>query len=121
MITETKSAGRRHMMVPELKLTKKVTADEDESGLMLPRIVAEKPREVERWRFHVFVYGTVKHTDTWEVVRDTICLHRREKRQNRVEMNSESESERLSREPWREKAGGKHARTESLRECETEK
>ena len=33
-------------MFPELKLTKKVTVE-------LPRIVVEKPREVERWRFYV--------------------------------------------------------------------
>ena len=63
----------------------------------------------------------LKHTDTWEVVRDTSCLRRREKRQNRVEMNSESESERLSREFWWEKPGGKRPRTGSPRESETEK
>ena len=87
MITETKLAGRRHMMVPELKLTKKVTADEEGTGLMLPRIVAEKPRKVERRGFHdlsadIEAYG---HMGS--------CPHRREKRKNHVEMNSESESE----------------------------
>ena len=62
MITETKLADRRQMVTPELKLTKKGTADKEGAGPQLPRIVAEKPREIE-------------------VVRDTRCLHRWEKRQ----------------------------------------
>ena len=33
-----------------------------------------------------------------------------EKRQNHERMNSESESERLVREPWQEKPGWKHTR-----------
>ena len=41
----------------------------------------------------------MKLTDTLEVVRDTRCLYRMEKRLNHVRMNSESESERLLREP----------------------
>ena len=40
-------------------------------------------------------------------------------RQNRAEMSSEKESERLQKESWREKPGGKYARTESLRESES--
>ena len=36
-------------------------------------------------------------------------------------MNSESESERLLREPWREKQGWKHTRPESLRQSESER
>ena len=40
-------------------------------------------------------------------------------RQNRSEMSSEKESERLQKESWREKPGGKYARTESLRESES--
>ena len=53
MITETKLASRWQMMNPELKLTKRVTADEEGTRLMMPMIVAEKPPEVERWRFYV--------------------------------------------------------------------
>ena len=57
MITETKLASRWQMMNPELKLTKRVTADEEGTRFLMPRIVVQKPREVERRRFHVFVCG----------------------------------------------------------------
>ena len=116
MITETKIGKSLANDEPELKLTKRVTAD---TRLMMPRIVVEKPQEVERRRFYVLssdieTYGNVGSCP------DTSCLHCWEKRQNRAETNSESESERLSRHSWREKPGGKHARTESLRERDRE-
>ena len=41
------------MMNPELKLTKRVTADEEGTRFIMPRIVVERPREVERGRFYV--------------------------------------------------------------------
>ena len=41
------------MVVPELKLTKKVTADKEEAGPPLSRIVAERVPEVEIRRFYV--------------------------------------------------------------------
>ena len=41
-ITETKLASRRQMVNPELKVTKRVTADEEGTGFMLPVIMAEK-------------------------------------------------------------------------------
>ena len=41
--------------------------------------------------------------------------------QNHVRMNSESESKGLLREPWQEKPGWKHTRTESLGETESER
>ena len=53
MIAETKLASRSQMMNPELKLTKRVTADEEGTRLMVSRIVVEKPREVERREFYV--------------------------------------------------------------------
>ena len=53
MITETKLASRLQMMNPELKLTKRVTADEEGMRFMMPRTVVEKLREVERRRFYV--------------------------------------------------------------------
>ena len=56
-ITETKLSSGWQMMNPELTLTKRVTADEENTRFIMPRIVVEKPREVERWRFYVFVYG----------------------------------------------------------------
>ena len=52
MMTETKLANRCRMMNPELKLTKRVTADEEGTRFMMPRIVVEKPRDVERGRFY---------------------------------------------------------------------
>ena len=42
-----------HMMITETRLTKKVIADEEGAGLLLPRIVVEKSLEVERRRFYV--------------------------------------------------------------------
>ena len=53
MITETKLARRQQMVVPESKLTKKVTADEEGTVFKLPRIVVEKPREVAKRRLYV--------------------------------------------------------------------
>ena len=42
MTTETKLASRWQMMNPELKLTKRVTADQEGTRFMMPRIVVEK-------------------------------------------------------------------------------
>ena len=55
MITETKLARRHQKVIPELKLTKKVTVDEEGAIFKLPRIVFEvsRSREVERRRFYV--------------------------------------------------------------------
>ena len=53
MVTGTKLASSWQMMNPELKLMKRVTADEEGTRFMLPRIVVEKLREVERRRFYV--------------------------------------------------------------------
>ena len=41
------------MVAPELKLTKKVTADKEGAGPPLPRIVKETAPEVEPRRFYV--------------------------------------------------------------------
>ena len=62
-----------------------------------------------------------KLTDTLEVVRDVRCSLRIEKRQNHVRVNSESGSEQLLREPWREKPVRKLTRIESLRHSESER
>ena len=53
MIKETNLARHLQMVIPELKLTKKVTADEEGTVLKLPSIVVKKPREVERRRFYL--------------------------------------------------------------------
>ena len=42
------------MVAPELKLTKRVTADEQGSGPPKPRIVVERAAEVEPRRFYVW-------------------------------------------------------------------
>ena len=97
MITETKLARRQQMVVPELKLTKKVTADEEGTVFKLPRIVVEKPREVAKRRFYV-LSTDIEARGHMEVVRNMRCLRRREKR-----LDSESKSERLS---WRRSQEG---------------
>ena len=107
MITERKLARRQQMVIPEFKLTKKVTV------FKLPRVVVEKPREVERRRFYVLSTDIEARGHMGSCPGCVCCLRRREKR-----LDSESESEQLS---WREKPGGKHARTESLRESESER
>ena len=86
-----------HMVITETRL-QEVIADEEGAGLLLPRVVVKN-----LWRLSVedstFCLRILTFTDTLEVVRDTRCLHRMEKRQNHVRTNSESESERLLGEP----------------------
>ena len=104
MITETKLARREQVVIPDLKLTKK------ERYLSCQELWS---RNLERLNVgdSTFCQLILKHADTWKIVWDMRCLRLKEKR-----LNSESESERLSRESWREKPGGNHARTQSLRE-----
>ena len=97
-------------------MTKKFIIDEEGTDLLLPRMLVKELVEVERGSLRVS-----KLTDTLEVVRDVRCSLRMEKRQNHVRMNSESESEQLSREPWRGKPGWKHTRAGSLRQSESER
>ena len=85
-----------HVVVTETRVTKKFITDEEETERqelwtkILQRLSVEDPTCCLRM---------LKLTDTSEVVRETRCLHRMGKRQNHVRMNSESESERLLREP----------------------
>ena len=72
-------ALRGSWWAPELKLTKKVTADQEGTGPPLPRIVVERAPEVEPRRFYVLVCGTLKLTDTLEAAQDAQRLHRLEK------------------------------------------
>ena len=62
------------MVITETRLTKKVIADEEGTVLLLPRMLVEKSLQVERRRFYVLL-RILQLTD------------------------SESESERLCREP----------------------
>ena len=52
------------MVAPELKLTKKVTADKDGAGPKLPRIVVERAPEVEPRRFCVLLADIEAHGHT---------------------------------------------------------
>ena len=83
------------MVAPDLKLTKKVTADKEGAGPPLPRIVVERAPEAEPKRFHVLSADIEAHGHAQDAQR----LHRVEKRQSHITMNAEKESERSSREP----------------------
>ena len=72
------------MEVPELKLTKKVTADKEEAGP--PRIVVERAPEVETRRFYVLSTDIEAHGHT-------------DMRQSHITTNATRESERSLREP----------------------
>ena len=52
------------MVAPELKLTKKVTADKEGAGPPLPRIVVERAPEVEPRRFYVLFADVEAHRHT---------------------------------------------------------
>ena len=52
------------MVAPELKLTKKVTADKEGAGPPLPRIVVERAPEVEPRRFYVLSADIEAHGHT---------------------------------------------------------
>ena len=52
------------MMAPELKLTKKVTADKEGAGPSLPRIVVEREPEVEPRRVYVLSANIEAHGHT---------------------------------------------------------
>ena len=52
------------MVAPELKLTKKVTADKEGAGSPLPRIVVERAPEVEPGRFYVLSTDIEAHGHT---------------------------------------------------------
>ena len=73
------------MVTPELKLTKKVTADREGASPPLKRIVVERTPEVEPRTFYNCLL-TLRLTDTLEVVRVVRRLHRKDEciqRQNR--------------------------------------
>ena len=52
------------MVAPELKFTKKVTADKQEAGLPLPRIDVERAPEAEPRRFYVLSADIEAHGHT---------------------------------------------------------
>ena len=121
MITQTKLAIRWQMINPELKLTKRVTADEEGTRFMMPRVVVEKPREVERMRFHVLSSDIEAHGHVGSCPGHEL-------------LTSQGEATTSCRFEFRERIGTimerilagegrreQHSRTKSLRESETEK
>ena len=111
-----------HTVNAETKLTEKFIEDEKGTDLVLPRMLAEKPLEVECRKFYVWSANIQAHGHMGNCpVRHMRCLLCREKRQNHVRMNSDSESEGLLRELWQEKPGWKHTGTESLGESKSER
>ena len=78
------------MVAPELKLTKKVTADKEGAGPPLLWIVVERAPEAEPRRFYVL---------SAEAAQEVQRLHRVEKRQSLITMNAERESEQPLGEP----------------------
>ena len=80
-----------HMVAPELKLTKKVTADKEGLGL--------KERQRLNLEDSTSCLRTLKLTDTLEAAQGVQRLHRMQKRQSHITTNAESESERSLRGP----------------------
>ena len=85
------------MVAPELKLTKKVTADKEGAG---PHCQGLWLRESQRLspEDSTSYLLTLKLTDILEAAQDAQRLHRVEKRQSHMTMNAERESERSLRE-----------------------
>ena len=78
------------MVAPELKLTKKVTADKEGA---LPRIVVERAPEVEPRIFYVLSADIEAHTDMLEAAQAVQRLHRMEKRQSHVMTSAENQND----------------------------
>ena len=80
------------MVAPELKLTKKVTADREGAGPPLPRIVVERTPEFEPRRFYVLSADIEARGHTGGC--PALASHGRA-----IMTNAENESERSLREP----------------------
>ena len=65
---------RGRWWAPELKLTKKVTADKEGARPPLPRIVVERAPEVEPRRFYVLSADIEAHGHTLEAAQDCAAL-----------------------------------------------
>ena len=83
------------MVAPELKLTKKVTADKEGAGPPIAKDCwLKERRRLSLEDSSVFYLRTLKLTDTLEAAQDAQRLHRMEKRQSHTMTNAERESER---------------------------
>ena len=85
------------MVAPELKLTKKVTADGEGAGPHCQGLWLRERRSLSLGD-PTFCLRTSKLTDTLEVVQAVRHLHRMDERQSHIMTNAESESERSLRE-----------------------
>ena len=102
------------MVAPELKFTKKVTADKEGAGPPLLRIVVERAPEVEPRRFNVLSADIEAHGHTGGCPGcAALPSHGRATKPHNDECR-----ERSLREPCREKQGLMHTKTESLRQSE---
>ena len=87
------------MVAPELKLTKKVTADKEGAGPPMPSTVVERAPEVEPRRFYsTCCPQTLSLTVTQEAAQDAQRFPHMEKRQSHTTTNAKRESERSLRE-----------------------
>ena len=80
------------MVAPELKLTKKVTADKEGAGPPHCQGLWLKERQKLNPEDSTSCLRTLKLTDTREAAQDAQRLHRMGKRQNHITMNAERES-----------------------------
>ena len=87
--------------------TKLATADQ-------PRMLIKEPLEVEYRKFYTLHANIEAHGHMGSCPGYALHIYH-------VRMNSESESEELLREPWHEKPGWNHTRTESLGESDSER
>ena len=86
------------MVAPEMKLTKKVTADREGTGPHRQGLWLKERRKLNPEDF-TSCLRILKRMDTREAVQDVQRLHRMEERQSHIMTNAESESERSLGEP----------------------
>ena len=77
------------MVAPELKLTKKVTAEQEGAGPPMAKDRGLKERRRLSLEDSTFCLRTLNLTDTMEVVRVVRHLHRMDERQNHIMTNAE--------------------------------
>ena len=85
------------MVAPELKLTKKITADKEGAGPHCQGLWLKEHPKLNPDDF-TSCLRILKLTDIREAVQDVQRLHRMEKRQSHIMTNVESESDRFLRE-----------------------
>ena len=110
-----------YAVIAQTKLTEKFIEDEKGTNLILPIMLAEKLLEVECRKFYLWSANIEAYGHMGSCPGHALLALQGKATKNHERMNSESESEGLLREPWQEKPGWKHTRTESLGESESER